>query len=73
MIWERLHDHAIKSKEGYVILRCTADGKPTGRFVSMLGITTKTKMSQPLCGHDSADEAKAFCESHLLSTKASAA
>ena len=73
MIWKGLHAHAIESDAGYVILRCTSSGKPTGRFITMLGRTTKTKMPLVIGGHDSAEEAKAFCETHFQATKATAA
>lgn len=73
MIWKKLHDHAIESEHGYVILRATANGKPTGRYITMLGRTANGKVPAVLGGHDSAEEAKAHCEDHFASTRAAVA
>jgi len=69
VIWKRLHDHAIESVVGYVVLRCTDHDKPTGRYITMLGRTVYGKVPVVLSGHDSSDDAKAYCEQHFMATR----
>ena len=69
MIWKRLHSDAIESESGYVILRCTDNGVPTGRYITMLGRTVYGKVPVGLSGLDSSDEAKAYCEQHFTATR----
>jgi hypothetical protein len=73
MRWKTIHSNAIESDAGYVILRCTSYGKPTGRYITMLGRTTRDSMPVVLDGHDSAEAAKEACEVHYAATRASAA
>lgn len=73
MRWRQLHANAIESDAGYIVLRCTANGKPTGRYITLLGRTTKEHMPVVLDGHDSADDAKQYCEAHFQTKRASAA
>ena len=69
MIWHRFHADAIESDAGYVILRCTDHDKPTGRYITMLGRTVYGKVPVVLSGHDSSDDAKAYCEQHFTATR----
>lgn len=54
---------AIESAEGYIILQCLADNKPTGRILAFHKISGHT--SQPIGGYDSSADAKKACESHI--------
>jgi hypothetical protein len=70
MKWEKLNNNAIVST-GFVIVRCCSYGKPNGLYHVMLGRTDrkKNKFPRSLGYFDSAEKAKAFCDSHRLATK----
>jgi hypothetical protein len=53
--------HTLRSDSGYAILRCTADGIPTGRFVAF---KVHLDRREVLGGYDSSEEAKSACEHH---------
>jgi len=53
--------HTIVSNEGYVVIRCTANGIPTGRFVAFRVLLEKRVV---LGGYDTAEDAKQACEAH---------
>lgn len=79
MKWRRLGDHTAESDAGYCVLRCTANGKPTGRFIAFRGKTRKgtsygasNAFPVVLGGFDSADAAKQACESDLNSKREAA-
>jgi len=68
--WRRLEiakgmfsDHTLASDVGYCVLRCTANGTPTGRFLAFRGRVGKPEF-EVLGGYDTADEAKAACDFH---------
>ncbi len=65
MKWRPLKDqeHTIESDAGYFVLRCTANGIPTGRFIAFAG------RYAVLGGADSREAAQELCESHLWTTK----
>lgn len=63
MKWRVTTVNTIESDAGYSILRCTADGVPTGRFITFAG------RYAPIGGYDSREEAQAACEIHLYQTR----
>lgn len=63
MKWRAISEHTISSDAGYSILRCTANGVPTGRFIGFIA------RYQVLGGYDSREEAQAACEAHYYQTR----
>lgn len=63
MKWRNLGINTIESDAGYSILRCTANGEPTGRFIAFAG------RYAPIGGYNSREEAQAACEIHLYQTR----
>lgn len=61
MKWRALNDDTIESNFGYRILRCTADGKPTGRFVAFV---VRGEKKTVLGGYDSGEDARVACDAH---------
>ena len=56
-------EHTICSDAGYALLRLTANGRVTGRFIAFhVGISGARHV---LGAYDSAEDAKAACEAHL--------
>lgn len=56
--------HTISSDAGYLILRCTRNGIPDGRFLAFIGHTGAGPMPRVLGSYGSAEEAKSACECH---------
>lgn len=65
MKWRLMKDqeNTIESDSGYFVLRCTANGAPTGRFIAFAG------RYAVVGGADSREEAQQICEAHLYQTK----
>jgi hypothetical protein len=63
MKWRTIGINTIESDAGYSILRCTADGVPTGRFIAFAG------RYAPIGGYDSREEAQTQCELHFYQTR----
>jgi hypothetical protein len=63
MKWRSIGINTIESDAGYSILRCTADGVPTGRFIAFAG------RYAPIGGYDSREEAQQQCELHFYQTR----
>src|SRR5579859_2006307 len=59
----KVYKNVVESEEGYVILQCLENDKPTGRIVAFHRIPGYT--SQVIGGYDSSAEAKAACEAHV--------
>ena len=62
MKWKTIGENTIESDSGYKILRCTANGVPTGRFIAFI------ERYRVLGGYDNSDEAKQACQQHLYET-----
>lgn len=63
MKWRSIGINTIESDAGYSILRCTANGVPTGRFLAFAGRTIVVG------GYDSREEAQQACDRHLYQTQ----
>lgn len=61
--WREVTEHTISSDAGYSILRCTANGVPTGRFIAFI------ERYKVLGGYDSREEAQQACQQHLYQTQ----
>jgi hypothetical protein len=70
MRWRAIGPNTIESDAGYRVLRCTENGKETGRFVCFRGKTTTTESPVVLGGWDNADDARKCCEAHYAKTSA---
>lgn len=63
MKWRAVNENVIESDAGYTILRCTANGVPTGRYISFAG------RYNPIGGENSREEAQKLCEVHYYQTQ----
>jgi len=61
--WKTIGENTIESDSGYKILRCTAEGVPTGRFIAFI------ERYKVLGGYDSREEAQTACTQHLYETQ----
>lgn len=64
MRWRTVEDNIAESNFGYRVLRCTSNGKPTGRFIAFKGKTTNLTSPLVLGGYDSWEDARAACDAH---------
>lgn len=64
MRWKAISPDTIESDRGYRVLRCRANGVPTGRFIAFRGKTSGLESPVVLGGWDSADDARNSCEAH---------
>jgi hypothetical protein len=65
MRWKQYSAHeadTIRSDAGYAILRCTSDGRPTGRYVAFKCHIEGRR--EVLGGYDSPADARSACEAH---------
>lgn len=70
MKWRTVDENIAESNFGYRVLRCTADGKPTGRFIAFRGKTTDLRSPLVLGGYDSWEDARTACDAHFAQVEA---
>lgn len=70
MKWRTVDENIAESNFGYRVLRCTADGKPTGRFIAFKGKTTDLRSPLVLGGYDSWEDARTACDAHFAQVEA---
>ena len=63
MRWKLAETDVLESDMRYKVLRCTAWGKPTGRYIAFL--PRVNDRPAVLGGFNSADEAKRACLNHF--------
>lgn len=72
MKWRPIGNHTYESDTGHTILRCTANGVPTGRFIAFRGRTTGEGMPEVLGGKDNLDDAIELCKRDAATQQAAA-